>query len=111
MIKLRKINIFFFSPTSDGSAAAIVCSEKFVRENKLESKAVELLALEMATDLPSTFKENDCMKIVGYDMSALAAKRAFEKSGVKPENIQVIELHDCFSCNELITYEGNILVY
>jgi sterol carrier protein 2 len=46
------------------------------------------------------------MKIVGYDMSALAAKRAFTKSGVKPEDIQVIELHDCFSCNELITYEG-----
>jgi len=94
------------SPTSDGSAAAIVCSERFVRENKLESKAVEMLALEMATDLPSTFKENDCMKIVGYDMSALAAKRAFTKSGVKPEDIQVIELHDCFSCNELITYEA-----
>jgi len=94
------------SPTSDGSAAAIVCSERFVKANKLENKAIEILALEMATDLPSTFKENDCMKVVGYDMSQLAAKKAFTKSGIKPEDIQVIELHDCFSCNELITYEA-----
>lgn len=60
----------------------------------------------MATDLTSTFNSNDCMKIVGYDMSQLAAKRAFAKSGIKPEDVQVVELHDCFSCNELITYEG-----
>lgn len=44
--------------------------------------------------------------MVGYDMSQLAAKRAFAKSGIKPEDVQVVELHDCFSCNELITYEG-----
>lgn len=61
----------------------------------------------MATDLPTTFnKDADCMKVVGYDMTQLAAKRAFQKSGVKPQDIQVIELHDCFSCNELITYEA-----
>jgi len=94
------------SPTSDGSAAAVLCSERFVRANRLENKAVEILALEMATDLPSTFAENDCMKVVGFDMSQLAAKRAFAKAGITPEDVQVIELHDCFSCNELITYEA-----
>lgn len=104
--KIKNNYIYSKSPTSDGSAAAIVCSERFVKANKLENKAIEILALEMATDLPSTFKENDCMKIVGYDMSQLAAKKAFTKSGIKPEDVQVIELHDCFSCNELITYEG-----
>lgn len=62
----------------------------------------------MATDLPSTFAENDCMKVVGFDMSQLAAKRAFAKAGITPEDVQVIELHDCFSCNELITYEGKL---
>ena len=62
----------------------------------------------MATDLPSTFNDNDCMKIVGFDMSQLAARRAFAKAGIKPEDVQVVELHDCFSCNELITYEGKI---
>ena len=58
-------NLIFFccSPTSDGSAAAIVCSEDFVKSNKLEGQAVEILAMEMATDLPSTFKDS-CMNMV-----------------------------------------------
>jgi len=95
------------SPTSDGSAAAILASEEFVKKHNLESRAVEIMALEMATDLPSTFdKQTDCMKIVGFDMSHLAAKKAFQKSGINPEDVQVVELHDCFSCNELLTYEA-----
>ncbi|KAK9687790.1 Thiolase, C-terminal domain [Popillia japonica] len=93
-------------PTSDGAAAAIVASEKFVRANGLESQAVEILAMEMATDLPSTLQDRSCMKIAGYDMTKTAAKRAFEKAGVKPTDVQVVELHDCFSANELITYEA-----
>jgi sterol carrier protein 2 len=61
----------------------------------------------MATDLPSAFQPNaDAMKVVGYDMSALAARKAFAKAGIKPTDVQVVELHDCFSANELITYEA-----
>lgn len=95
------------SPTSDGSAAAILASEAFVKKNNLQDRAVEILALEMATDLPSTFNnEADCMKVVGFDMSQLAARRAFQKAGITPQDVQVVELHDCFACNELITYEA-----
>lgn len=94
------------SPTSDGSAAAILASESFVKKHNLQAKAVEVLALEMATDLKTTFQETDCMKICGYDVTQLAARKAFEKSGITPQNVQVVELHDCFSCNELITYEA-----
>ncbi|RMZ93669.1 non-specific lipid-transfer -like, partial [Brachionus plicatilis] len=94
------------SPTSDGSAAAVLASEDFVRKNGLESKAVEIVALEMATDLPSSFTNPDCMKIVGFDMSQLAARKAFQKAAISPKDVQVVELHDCFSCNELITYEA-----
>ena len=54
----------FGSPTSDGGAAAILCSEKFVRERGLEDKAVEIMAMEMATDLPSTFQARSCIKVV-----------------------------------------------
>jgi sterol carrier protein 2 len=93
------------SPTSDGAACAILASEEFVRKNKLEAKAIEILALEMATDLPSSFKE-DCIKMVGFDMSKLAAEKAFRKAGLTPKDVQVVELHDCFSANELITYEA-----
>ncbi|KAI4456878.1 acetyl-coa c-acyltransferase [Holotrichia oblita] len=93
-------------PTSDGAAAAILASEKFVRSHGLEAQAVEIIAMEMVTDLESTFSERSLMKVAGYDMSKTAAERAYAKSGISPDDIQVVELHDCFSTNELITYEA-----
>ncbi|XP_071116602.1 sterol carrier protein 2-like [Haliotis cracherodii] len=93
-------------PTSDGSAAAVLASEEFVRNNNLQEQAVEILAMEMATDLPSAFNENSCMKMVGFDMTKKAADKVFQKAGLKRDDVHVVELHDCFSCNELITYEA-----
>ncbi|KAJ8978001.1 hypothetical protein NQ317_004546 [Molorchus minor] len=93
-------------PTSDGAAAAILVSERFVRSHGLESQAVEILGMEMSTDLPSTFLEQSHMKIVGYDMSKHAADRLYRKTNKNPGDVQVVELHDCFSANELITYEA-----
>jgi acetyl-CoA acyltransferase len=95
------------SPTSDGAAAAIVASERFVDAHSLGDRAVEIIGQAIVTDLSSTFDENaDCMTIVGYDMTREAARRAFEEAGVGADDVDVIELHDCFSTNELITYEG-----
>ncbi|MGH7924347.1 MAG: lipid-transfer protein [Candidatus Binatus sp.] len=93
-------------PTSDGSGAAIVASADFVKKHGLENKAVEILGMAMATDFPSTFAERSCIKMVGADLSKAAAHKAYEQSGLGPENVDVVELHDCFSCNELITYEA-----
>lgn len=93
-------------PTSDGAAAAIVASESFVKAHKLESQAVEIIGMEMSTDLPSTFKENSCIKMIGFDMTKNAATKLFEKAQLKPSDVDVVELHDCFSTNELITYEA-----
>jgi acetyl-CoA acyltransferase len=94
------------SPTSDGSAAAVVASERFVEEHGLWDQAVEIAGQAMVTDMTSTFDEGSCIKIVGYDMSKEAANRAYEEAGVGPQDVDVIELHDCFSANELITYEA-----
>lgn len=93
-------------PTSDGAAAALIVSERFVLQHNLQAKAVEILGIEMATDLPSTFADNSCMKIIGYDMTKTAADKLFKKTNKKPTDVQVVELHDCFSANELITYEA-----
>ena len=60
----------------------------------------------MATDLPSTFEESSCMKMVGFDMTSNATKKLFEKTLLKPTDVDVIELHDCFSANEMLTYEA-----
>ncbi|XP_040026420.1 sterol carrier protein 2 [Gasterosteus aculeatus] len=93
-------------PTSDGAGAAVLASEAFVRKHHLEKQAVEIVAQEMVTDLASTFEENSCIKMVGYDMSRAAAKKCYEASGLTPSDVDVVELHDCFSANELITYEA-----
>ena len=93
-------------PTSDGAGAAIVASEDFVKKHKLQDKAVEILGMTMATDFPSTFEEKSCIKIIGADLSRKAAEKVYKQSGLGPENVDVIELHDCFSTNELITYEA-----
>ncbi len=95
------------SPTSDGAAAVIVASEKYVDEHDLWDQAVEIAGQSMVTDMSSTFDENaDCMTIVGYDMSKEAARQAYEEAGVSADEVDVCELHDCFSANELITYEA-----
>jgi acetyl-CoA acyltransferase len=95
------------SPTSDGSACAIVASERFVDEHGLGDRAIEIAGQAMVTDMTSSFDENaDCMTIVGYDMSKQAAHRAYEEAGVTADDVDVVELHDCFSANELITYEA-----
>ena len=92
-------------PTSDGAAAAVVASGDFVRRHRLEGQAVEIAGMAMATDLPGSF-EDSCIRLVGSEMTRLAARQAYQQSGLGPENVQVVELHDCFSTNELITYEA-----
>jgi len=94
------------SPTSDGSAAAIVASERFVDEHGLGDRAVEIVGQAMATDVPGTFESRSCMSLVGYDMTREAARQAYEEAQVGASDVDVIELHDCFSANELITYEA-----
>jgi sterol carrier protein 2 len=93
-------------PTSDGAGAAILCSEDFIKKHGLQAKAVEILGQAMTTDFESTFSEKSCIKIVGADLSKAAAQKVYEQSGLGPEDVDVVELHDCFSCNELITYEA-----
>src|SRR5262245_17659461 len=93
-------------PTSDGAAAAVLASEDFVRRHNLQAKAIEILGMAMTTDFKSTFDEKSCIKLIGSDMTKKAAARVYEQSGFGPENVDVVELHDCFSCNEMITYEA-----
>ena len=95
------------SPTSDGAGAAIVASEKFVEQHGLWERAIEITGQSLVTDFASSFDSTaDCMTIVGSKMSKTAADRAYKEAGVVPEDVDVCELHDCFSTNELITYEA-----
>jgi len=94
------------SPTSDGSAAAVLASERFVEEHGLAEQAVEIVGQAMVTDLQSTFDDKSAISLVGAKMTAEAARQVYDRAGFDAAGVQVIELHDCFSTNELITYEA-----
>jgi acetyl-CoA acetyltransferase len=93
------------SPTSDGSGAVVVASERFVTERGLQDRAVEIAAMSMVTDTEASFAQSP-IELVGSEMSRLAAEKVYEQSGLSATDVDVIELHDCFSANELITYEA-----
>ncbi|MDD1519783.1 MULTISPECIES: lipid-transfer protein [Bradyrhizobium] len=92
-------------PPTCGGAAAVLVSERFADKHGI-GKEVRIAAQAMTTDTPSTFKAGDMMQLVGYDMAREAASRVYESAGIGPGDLDVVELHDCFAHNELITYEA-----
>ncbi|TDD34207.1 lipid-transfer protein [Saccharopolyspora elongata] len=93
------------SPTSDGSGAVVLVSEDFVRRHGLADQAIEILGQAMVTDLPESLGVS-AISAIGSDMSRKAAELVFEQAGRTIHEVDVIELHDCFSANELLTYEA-----
>ncbi|MBI5257767.1 MAG: lipid-transfer protein [Burkholderiales bacterium] len=92
-------------PPTCGAAAALVCSEDFARRHGLDRR-VRIAAQAMTTDTASTFDSHDMRRLVGADMAQAAAQRVYQAAGVDPMDVDVVELHDCFTANELITYEA-----
>ena len=92
-------------PPTCGAAAAVLVSEAFADRHGI-AKAVWIAAQAMTTDTPSTFDTGDMMRVVGYDMARAAARQVYEAAGIGPADVDVVELHDCFAQNELITYEA-----
>ncbi|KAI8617828.1 thiolase-like protein [Chytriomyces sp. MP71] len=112
--KARKVygpmTLLHCSPTSDGAACAIIASEAFVIKHNLGPQAIELTAQVMATDSTLAFdptgKKKSCVEIAGADMTRTAVKKLYSQAGISAQNVDVCELHDCFSGNELITYDA-----
>ncbi len=94
------------SPTSDGSGAVILASEAFVDQHGLGDQAVEIIGQSMVTDMENTFTDKSAQSLVGKEMTRTAARKVYEQAGIGPDDVDVIELHDCFSANELLTYEA-----
>lgn len=92
-------------PPTCGGAAAILVSEAFAKRHSLRTD-VEIAAQAMTTDYASTFESGDMMKLVGFDMAKAAAAKVYDQAGIGPDEIKVVELHDCFAQNELVTYEA-----
>jgi len=92
-------------PPTCGAAAALLTSEKFAKTHGLRSD-VKMTGQSMTTDFPSSFEGKTMMQIVGSDMSQAAANDLYERTGIGPDDVDVVELHDCFTSNEIITYEA-----
>lgn len=92
-------------PPTCGAAAAVLVSEAFAARHGL-ARDVAILAQAMTTDFESTFSENSMIKAVGYDMAREASRAVYEAAGIGPNDLDVVELHDCFTANELLAYEA-----
>lgn len=91
-------------PPTCGAAAAVLCSDDFAKKHGI-SNPVYIAGQAMASDFGSSFGDS-MIKMVGYDMTKAAADKVYAQAGLGPNDVQVVELHDCFTANEVITYEG-----
>ncbi|PHH67696.1 hypothetical protein CDD80_593 [Ophiocordyceps camponoti-rufipedis] len=93
-------------PTSDGGAAAVVVSRRFLDAHPgLAARAIEVAGQCLATDGPKLFSKS-AIDLVGFDMTRYAARTALAEAGISTADIQVVELHDCFSANEMVTLDA-----
>lgn len=92
-------------PPTCGAAAAVLCTEAFAR-GLGRTDEVWIAGQSMRTDFASSFDEGSMIKMCGYDMAVAAAQDVYEQTGLEPGDIDVVELHDCFTANELLTYEA-----
>lgn len=94
------------SPTSDGAAAAVIVSQRFLDARPhLKGQAILMAGQAFLTDSPKAFGTS-AIELVGYDMTQRAARAALKEAGVRPSDIKVCELHDCFSTNELLLLDA-----
>lgn len=91
-------------PPTCGAAAAVLCSETYARSHGLRTD-VRIAAQAMTTDFATSFS-GSLIKAVGSEMTKAAAQQVYEAAGIGPGEVDVVELHDCFTTNEVITYEG-----
>jgi acetyl-CoA acetyltransferase len=92
-------------PPTCGGAAAVLVSERFARERGLD-RGVAIRGQAMVTDFASTFDERSPIKAVGYDLARAAADLVYAEAGVDPADLDLVELHDCFTANEILSYEA-----
>ena len=92
-------------PPTCGAAAAVIVSADYARRKGL-CGLVEIAGQAMTTDCAASFDPPSMIQVVGFQMAEAAARSVYEQAGSGPADVQVCELHDCFTANELITYES-----
>ena len=94
------ITVLQCSPVTDGAAAVVICSEAFLRRHG-RSRATRILASSLKSDI-----DLPARNLHTVDLIERTAADAYEKAGVGPEDLDMVEVHDCFSVAELVSYEA-----
>ncbi|MBM7063000.1 lipid-transfer protein [Pseudomonas sp. UL073] len=92
-------------PPTCGAGAVVLCSEAYAKKHGLDA-SVYIAGQALTTDGPEAFNSGDMRDVAGYSMSRAAANKVYEIAGVGAQDVDVVELHDCFAQNELLTYES-----
>jgi acetyl-CoA acetyltransferase len=92
-------------PPTSGAAAAVVCTREFARRHGLDPRVV-IAAQALESDDDDLFESRSAITLVGSDVTRRTAEKVYAEAGVGPADIDVVELHDCFTINEILTYEG-----
>lgn len=92
-------------PPTCGAGAAILCSPAFASKHGL-STAVRITGQSMTTDTEDSIASADMRKVVGTDLCERGTAAACAEAGVDIADVDVVELHDCFAQNELLSYEA-----
>ncbi len=100
-----KLTRLMACPPTCGAAAAVLVSESFARKRGLDAR-VSIAAQAMTTDTPDSFEERSMIKLVGAGMARAAADQVYAEASIGPEDVDVVELHDCFAQNEVLSYEA-----
>jgi len=93
--------LYMCCPTGDGSAAVILCSAE--KAKKYTRKPIKIIASIMTTP---TYTPESLGFVEIATMTRKAADEAYEKAGLGPKDLNLIELHDCFATAELLHYEN-----
>jgi sterol carrier protein 2 len=83
----------------------VLASDEFARKHAID-RPVYIAGQAMTTDFASSFDDHSMIKMVGYDMAKACAAKVYDQAGLGPDDVDVVEFHDCFTANELLTYEA-----
>ena len=92
-------------PPTCGAAAAILVSEDFAKRRGLD-RSVAIVAQAMTTDRADVFERPSLIGAAGAGMTRDASQKVYAQAGIGPQDLDVVELHDCFAQNEVLTYEA-----
>ena len=95
------LRLFDCAPISDGASAVVLASEDFVKQNGFDPVWVR-----SSTQASDTLALHDRASTTKMESVIEASRRAYKEAGVQPKDLDVAEVHDCFSIAEVVAYES-----